>query len=94
MELYRAIPPPYRPPGGENTPMSVKPSHTDNFVPTEEEVNWVVRRLRGHRLGFPYRICAKHLWEWLQEHQAAEAAAEAKRLTLPEERGIERGGAG
>ena len=57
--LPRHIPPPPYP--GENTPMSVKPSHTDNFVPTEEEVNWVVRRLRGHRLGFPYRMRAEHL---------------------------------
>ena len=44
VELYRAITP-----LGENTPMSVKPYRIDDSVPTEEEVDWAVRILRGHR---------------------------------------------
>ena len=71
--------------------MSVKPDHIDDSVPTEEEVEWEVLRLRGHRSGFPYRILTEHLWECLREHPVAEAAAEAKILTSPEDRG---GGAG
>ena len=59
VELYCAIPP--LPPPGDNTPLSVKPSHIDDSVPMEEEVEWAVRRLRGHRLGFPYRMRAEHL---------------------------------
>ena len=67
MEIYRAIslPPPYP---GEKTPMSVKPSHIDDSVPTEEEFKWAVRRLRRNRLIFPYRMHVDHLWEWLREN--------------------------
>ena len=59
-ELYRSVPPP--PPLGENILTSVPTSQTDNSVPTEEEVEWTVRRLWGYRLGGPSRMCAKHLW--------------------------------
>ena len=43
-ELYRAVPPP-----GETIPISVLPSPIDDSVPTEEEAEWELRRLRGHR---------------------------------------------
>ena len=33
----------------------------------------MVRRLRGHRLGYPSRMHSEHLWEWLREHRAEEA---------------------
>ena len=59
-------PPPLYP--EENIPMSVKPYHIDDSVPTEEEVKWAVRRVRGHRSVLPYRMRAEHLWEWLLEH--------------------------
>ena len=63
MELYRAAPLP-----GENIPTSVMPVKIDNFVPTEDEVEWAVQRLLGHRLGVPYRMRAEHLREWMWEH--------------------------
>ena len=56
----------------------MSPSPIDDSVPTDEEVEWVVRRLRGHRLGGPSRMRAEHLREWLREHRASEVAAEAE----------------
>ena len=35
VELYRVVPPP-----GENIPTSVTPNHIDDYVPTEQEVEW------------------------------------------------------
>ena len=54
------------------------PFQIDDSVPTEEEVDWAVRILQGHRSGGPSQMRAKHLHEWLQEQRAAEAAAEAE----------------
>ena len=53
-----------------------------------------MQRLRGYKLGLTYRMRAEYLWEWLREHRVAEVAAEAKRLTSPEERvrGADEGG--
>ena len=73
VELYRTITPPL----GENTPTSVTLAQIDDSVPTEEEVEWAVRRLRGHRSGGPSRMRAKKLWEWMQCHRATEEMAEA-----------------
>ena len=70
MELYRNVLPPR---GGDNIPISMMRTDIDDSVPTEEEVEWAVRRLRGHRSRGPYRMCAEHLWEWLCEHQVGEA---------------------
>ena len=69
MELYRTVPP-----LGENTPISVPTSQIDNSVPIEEEVEWAVSRLRGHRSGGPSRMRAEHLREWLQDHWRREVA--------------------
>ena len=63
VELYLVIPL-----LGKNIPTYVSPAHVYDSVPTDEEVEWEVRRLRGHRLGGPYRMRAKDLREWLQEH--------------------------
>ena len=35
VELYRVVPPPV-----ENIPTSVTPNHIDDYVPTEQEVEW------------------------------------------------------
>ena len=75
-ELYRAAPLP-----GETI---VPPSPIDDYVPTYEEVEWVVRRLRGHRLVGPSRMRTEHLREWLREHRASEVAAEAEMETEAE----------
>ena len=44
VELYHAVPLP-----GENIPMFVTLAHVYNSVSTEEEVEWVLQILRGHR---------------------------------------------
>ena len=64
-------------PLGKDIPTSVPPAQIDNSVPTEEGVEWEVRRLRGHQLGGPYCMHADHLREWLREHWAKEVATEA-----------------
>ena len=56
------------PPLGEKIPTSVMPAHVDDFVPTEEEVKWVVKRLQGHRSGGLSWMLVKHLRECLWEH--------------------------
>ena len=77
-ELYRAIPAP-----GETIPISVPPSPIDDSVPIEEEIEWAVRRLQGHRSGGPSRMRAEHLQEWLREHRAEESAkAKAKEAEM------------
>ena len=55
-------------------PISVPPYPIDDSIPTDEEVEWEVHRLRGHRSGGPSWIHVEHLWEWLKEYIAAEAA--------------------
>ena len=54
------------------------PTCIDDYVPTEEEVGWMVRRLWGIRLGGPSGMCAEHLREWIQNHWVQEAAAEVE----------------
>ena len=66
------------PPLGENIPTSLLTYQIDDSITTEEEVKRAVWRLRGHRSLGPYRMRDEHLWEWLQENQTSEAAAEAK----------------
>ena len=61
-ELYRSLPPPL----GENIPTSVPHCQIDDSVTTDEEVEWVVGRLQGNRLGGPYQMRANHLQKWLQ----------------------------
>ena len=46
MELYSYVPPP-----GMNIPISVQPFLVDDLVSTEDEIEWVVKRLRNHRSG-------------------------------------------
>ena len=38
----------YVPPLGTNIPISVEPFPVDNLVPTENEIEWAVNRLRNH----------------------------------------------
>ena len=39
-----------------------------------EEVDWVVRRLRGHRSVASSQMCAKNLWGWIQKYQTVQVA--------------------
>ena len=57
------------------------PANIDNSVPKEEEVDWAVQKLQGHRSGGPSQMCAGHLQEWLMEHQTGEGVKESEMKT-------------
>ena len=78
-ELYRSVPP-----SAETIPISVPTSPIDDSVPTDEEVEGAVRRLRGHQSGGPYYMRAEHLREWLREHRSEEAAKVKAKATEAE----------
>ena len=65
------------------------PPPINDYVPTEEEVEWAVQRLRGHQSRGPSRISAEHLPEWLWEHRSAEATAEVETEEVGEKLGTE-----
>ena len=46
MVLYSYVTPP-----GANIPISVEPFLVDDPVPTEEKIEWAVKRLRNHVSG-------------------------------------------
>ena len=73
VEIYRAIPILW-----DNTPTSVTTAHVNDSVPTENDVEWAVQRLQGHRSGDPSWMRAKHLQEWMQEQRVADAEAEER----------------
>ena len=55
----------YITPLGENIPISVEPFLVDDSVPTEEEIDWAVPRLRNNGSGGPSGMRAEHLKWWL-----------------------------
>ena len=55
----------YVPPQGENIPISVEPFPVDNSVPTEDEIEWAVKRLRNHHSRGPSGMQANHLKMWM-----------------------------
>ena len=55
-ELYRRVPP-----SGENIPVTVDPTHIDDMVPTEDEIEAAVLKLRRYRSGGPSSIRAEHV---------------------------------
>ena len=55
----------YITPLGENIPISVEPFLVDDSVPTEEEIDWAVPRLRNNGSGVPSGMRAEHLKWWL-----------------------------
>ena len=56
MDLYS-----YVPPLGANTPISVEPFPVDDSVPTEDNIEGGVKRLRKHHSGGPSGMWAAHL---------------------------------
>ena len=48
VDLYRHITPPR-----ENIPVSVDPFQVEELVPTEDKIEWAVKRLQNHRSGDP-----------------------------------------
>ena len=71
MELYS-----YVPPLGTKIPISVQPFAVDDLVPTEEEIEWAVMRLRNHRSGGPSGMRAEHLKRWIAKARKAEKEKE------------------
>ena len=59
-ELYIQVPSP-----GENIPVTVEPALIDDSVPTENEIEAAVKKLRRNRSGGPSRIRAEHIKGWL-----------------------------
>ena len=62
VDLYR-----YTPPPKENIPVSVDPLPSDELVPTEDGIEWAVKRLQNHCSGGPSGTRAEHLKGWLAE---------------------------
>ena len=60
VELYS-----YVPTLGTNIPISMQPFPVDDSVPTEDETEWAVTRLRNHISGRPSVMMAEHLKRWL-----------------------------
>ena len=67
MKLYSYVPRP-----GANIPISVEPFPVENLVPTEDEIEWVVKCLRNHRPGGPSGMQAEHLKRCLTAARKAE----------------------
>ena len=65
------------PPIGENTPISVDPLPVGDLVPMEDDIKWVVWRLKDERSGGPSGIRFEHLQQWIWEAQKAEQATAA-----------------
>ena len=70
-DLYRQVPPP-----GENIPVSVKLFQVEDLVPTEDEIERVVRQIWKNRSGGPSGMKSEHLKEWLEEVRKEELTAE------------------
>ena len=60
MELYSYVPPP-----GSNIPIYVDPFPVDASVPTDDKIEWAVKRLQNHRSGGPSGMQSEHLKGWL-----------------------------
>ena len=85
MELYRRVPPP-----GENIPVNVDPTNIDDSVPTEDEVEEVVKKLRRNRSGGPSGIRVENIKGGLAAARRGEMAEEqGKTKMATEEEGEE-----
>ena len=71
LDIYCHVPSP-----GGNIPVSVETFQVEESVPTEDKIEWLVKRLINHRSGGPSGIRVGHLKGWLAESRKEEAAAE------------------
>ena len=67
MELYSYVPPP-----GTNIPIYVQPFLVDDSVPTEDKIEWAVKRLRNHHSGGTLGMREEHVKRWLAMARKAE----------------------
>ena len=61
---------------GENIPVTVAPAEVDDLVPTEDEIEDAVKKLRRNRSGGPSGMQAKHLKGWLAASNRVRHAVE------------------
>ena len=71
VDLYRYIPSP-----GENIPVTVTPVKVNDLVPTEDEIEEAVKKLRRNRSGGALGMRAEHLKGWLAASSRGKMAAE------------------
>ena len=61
---------------GENIPVTVAPAEVNDLVPTEDEIEDAVKKLRRNRLGGPSGMRAEHLKGWLASSNRGKQAVE------------------
>ena len=71
VDLYPQVPPP-----GENIPVSDEPFQVEDSEPTEDEIDWSVRRFRNNCYGGPSTMIADHIKGWISEARKEVAATE------------------
>ena len=67
-----------------NIPISIDPVLMDYLVPTEDNIEWAMKRLHNHRSRGPSRMRAEHLKGWsaaAMKKDKEEAAAEQEKPT-------------
>ena len=69
VSMHHHIPPP-----GENIPIFFDPFPLDESVPTEDNIEWEVRRLRDSGSSSPSGIRTEQLQHWIWEAQKANEA--------------------
>ena len=68
--------------------MTVEPTHIDDSVPTEDEIEAAVKKLWRNRSGGPSRIRTEHVKGWLVEAKRGGMAEEkGKAKTVTDEEG-------
>ena len=80
VDLYK-----YVPPRGANIPIYVEQLLVDDLVPTEDEIEWAVKRLQNHRSGGPSGMQAKHLKGWIAAAKRKEREEAAAKKDHPTE---------
>ena len=71
VDLYCHVQPP-----GDNITVSIEPFPVEDLVPTEDEIEWVVKRLQNHRSRGPSGMWVEHLKGWLAEARKEMAEVE------------------
>ena len=61
VDFYSYVPPP-----GGNILVSVEPLPVDDSVPTKDEIDWVVTRLKNHCPGGTSWMRDEHIKGWLE----------------------------
>ena len=71
VDLYNYVPSP-----GENIPVTIKSGEVNDLVPTEDEIEEAVKKMRRNRSGGPSGMRSEHLKGWLAASKRGNLAAE------------------